>query len=124
MSDRSLLSGGESRAIGAGAAVGVLFQAVTLWSAMRPRSGAKGLLGRLQSEFDSVRVSALKGRAMAWLNSSAVCTTSTNIALITPLPQSALPQAFCHRRLPDTDDFWATTHRTARPLTEIKQQDP
>jgi hypothetical protein len=77
-----------------------------------------------QCEFDSVRVRALEGRTMAWVNSSAVCTTSTNIALITPLPQSALPQALCHRRLPDSDDSRATIHRTARPLTEIKQQDP
>lgn len=117
-----------------------LFQAVAPWPAMRPqqlppvwhkphrvvleRLGADGHPDRLQCEIDSVRVRAPKGRTMAWLNNSAVCTTSSNIALITPLPHSALPQAFCHRRLPDSDDFWATTHRTARPLTEIKQQDP
>jgi hypothetical protein len=86
--------------------------------------GADGHVDWPQCEIDSVRVRALEGRTMAWVNSSAVCTTSANIALITPLPQSALPQAFCHHRLPDSDDSSATTHRTARPLTEIKQQDP
>lgn len=101
-----------------------VFQAVAPWPAVRPQHGVRrpddravlaaillvaaasesawrqlppvfGAFWRPQCEIESVRVRALQGRTMAWVNSSAFFTTSSNIALITPCLNR-----HCHRSLP------------------------